>query len=407
MTIGNSKKYGIILIGVLSLLILGALALSDSSQDDIKLSNNTDETSYDTDANKQRSIEISGELEDHTYDDLCNHADIIVIGKVKEILPSKWNTMDGQMNKSANGKIKRGELIYTDVVISVDKYLKNPLPSNEVTVRVVGGTIGNVNMSSDIEPRFESDEKVLLYLSNDTYPYTKDVGSEHFVVTGYMQGKFTLTDDGKAIRPDENTTLEELLSIIKDSNNTLERSSYPEAANTDEPANSIGMEEPITSSMSASLPALNHMELNNYSDTIVIGTVKEILPSKWNTADGKRPANTDEAFSPSCLIYTDVVINIDEYLKDPLPSQEVTVRVWGGTVINDNLMAEDEPSFETGEKVLLYLMKDSSPGTKDIAPEHFIVTGLLQGKYTLNDDGTATRPGEDTTLDDLLSTIKE
>ncbi|MFZ2500230.1 hypothetical protein [Methanosarcina sp.] len=397
MTIGNSKKYGIILIGALSLLILGALALSDSSQDDIKLSNNTDEPI---------NITVSSSVLKCTHADLNNDSDIIVIGTVKEILPSKWNTIDGEKPKKENTKPDQDSFIYTDIIISVDEYLKNPLSSKEVIVRTYGGKVGNDSIKFDLEAEFKPDERVLLYLSKDTSPMAND-DSKHFFVYGSMQGKFTLTDDGKAIRPDENTTLEELLSTIKDSNNILERSSYPEASNTDEPANSTGMEEPITSIMSASLPALNHMELNNYSDTIIIGTVKEILPSKWNTADGKRPANTDEAFSPSCLIYTDVVISIDEYLKNPLPSKEVTVRVWGGTVRNDNLMAEDEPSFETGEKVLLYLMKDSSPGTKDIAPEHFRVTGLLQGKYTLNDDGKATRLGEDTTLDDLLSTIKD
>jgi hypothetical protein len=34
-----------------------------------------------------------------------------------------------------------------------------------------------------------------------------------------MMGKFTLTNDGKAIRPDENTTLDELLSTINQTDN--------------------------------------------------------------------------------------------------------------------------------------------------------------------------------------------
>ena len=39
-------------------------------------------------------------------------------------------------------------------------------------------------------------------------------------------------------------------------------------------------------------------------------------------------------------------------------------------------------------------MKDDNPGTKDIDPDHFRVTGFIQGKYTLTDDGKATRPGK-------------
>lgn len=407
MTIGNSKKYGIILIGALSLLILGALALSNHSPDNIKLPNNPSQDGNKL-VNNDKPLygEVSSSLVGFNHTELNKRSDTIIIGTVKEILPSKWSSIDG---KRPDGDVQFGlyNVIYTDIIIGVDEYVKNPLSSKDVRVRVEGGTVGDDTLVADSDPSFETGEKVLLYLMKDDKPGTKDIGPEHFIVTGSVQGKFTLTDDGKAIGDEETISQEELLSTIKDSNNTLERSSYPEAANTDEPANSTGVEEPITSSMSASLPALNHMELNNYSDTIVIGTVKEILLSKWNTADGKRPANTDEAFSPSCLIYTDVVISIDEYLKNPLSSEEITVRVEGGTVGNDALTAEDEPSLETGEKVLLYLVKDSSPGTKDIAPEHFRVTGLLQGKYTLNDDGTATRPGEDTTLDDLLSTIKE
>ncbi len=59
----------------------------------------------------------------------------------------------------------------------------------------------------------------MLYLSKDTSPGTKDLGHDHFVVTGLFQSKFTLTDDGKAIRPDENITLDDLLSSINQTNN--------------------------------------------------------------------------------------------------------------------------------------------------------------------------------------------
>lgn len=219
MAKSNSTKYGLVLIGILSLLIVGIFMLSDVSKDNFKTleqSEKPEETNFD----KPITIGISGSLEEYSYNDLNNHADTILIGNVKEILPSRWNSIDGKMNKSAL-EINPGELIYTDIIISVDKYLKNSLSSDEVTVRVVGGTIGNITMSSDIEPSFESGEKVLLYLSNDTYPYTKDIGSEHFVVTGYVQGKFRLTDDGKAVRYDKTVSQEELLTKIKEENQPI------------------------------------------------------------------------------------------------------------------------------------------------------------------------------------------
>ena len=172
-------------------------------------------------------------------------------------------------------------------------------------------------------------------------------------------------------------------------------------------AKPVNNDMPLYCESSASFVPLNDKQLSSETDTTFVGIVKKILPSKWNTADGKRPGNTDDAFSPSCLIYTDIIISVDEYLKNPLSSKEVKVRVEGGTVGNDTLIASYEPSLESGEKVLLYLMKDDNPGTKDIDPDHFRVTGFIQGKYTLTDDGKATRPGKNTTLDELSSTIKE
>jgi hypothetical protein len=59
----------------------------------------------------------------------------------------------------------------------------------------------------------------LLYLSKDDSPNTKDIDPEHFIVTDFHLGKYTLTDDGRAITPDENITLDELLSTINQTEN--------------------------------------------------------------------------------------------------------------------------------------------------------------------------------------------
>ncbi|MCO5382234.1 MAG: hypothetical protein NHB15_09240 [Methanosarcina barkeri] len=110
-----------------------------------------------------------------------------------------------------------------------------------------------------------------------------------------------------------------------------------------------------------------HEELSNYSDTIVIGTVKEIVPPKWNTVDGKQPNKPlKEIDHLNDTIYTDIVISVDEYLKNPLSSNEVIVRSIGGTTGNINMTSDAEPSFKTGEKVLLYLSKDNDPSVLSI-----------------------------------------
>jgi len=168
----------------------------------------------------------------------------------------------------------------------------------------------------------------------------------------------------------------------------------------------VNNDKPLYCEASASLVALDDEELSNNSDTIIIGTVKEILPSKWSTTDGKKPVNTDR-FSPSCFIYTDIIISVDEYIKNSSSSKDVTVRVWGGTVGDDTFKVSEEPRLKIGEKVLLYLTKDTGPSTKDIGPEHYRVTGALQGKFTLTDDGKAIRSDKTVSQEELLSTIKE
>jgi hypothetical protein len=44
---------------------------------------------------------------------------------------------------------------------------------------------------------------------------TKDIGPSHYAVTGFYQGKFTLTEDGMAERIDKSLYLEELINSIK------------------------------------------------------------------------------------------------------------------------------------------------------------------------------------------------
>jgi hypothetical protein len=213
----NVIKCGILLVGILSLQTINVLALSNSSNDTIKLENNSSMDNI-TPANISDDLTVFSmnvNFIHYTTEELSNHSDTILIGTVKEILPSKWNTIDGkQPNKPLTEIDLLNDIIYTDVVVSVNEYLKNPLSSDEVIVRITDGTIGNVSVTSDAEPKFGKGEQVLLYLSNDTNPATKEIGPEHFVVTDFYEGKFTLTDNGKALGFIENTTLVELISII-------------------------------------------------------------------------------------------------------------------------------------------------------------------------------------------------
>ncbi|MCZ7392840.1 MAG: hypothetical protein ABOK23_00670 [Candidatus Methanoperedens sp.] len=77
----------------------------------------------------------------------------------------------------------------------------------------------------------------------------------------------------------------------------------------------------------------------NHTDRIIIGTVKELHPS---------------------FEYTDVVISVDEWLKNPLPKTEITVRTEQGA----NAFTAGAAKFSLGEKVLLMLKDvDAEKGT--------------------------------------------
>lgn len=150
---------------------------------------------------------------------------------------------------------------------------------------------------------------------------------------------------------------------------------------------------------------LNNSYLAQESDVIVIGDVKEILPSRWATKDGKKPINFYDEH-----IYTDVIIEVDEYLKNPQPAEEITVRIMVGKVGIDQIICDEEAEFKPKERVLLFLTtKDSY--TKNIGSEHFNVIGGAHGKFTI-EDGQAIRPKviEDyrtIPLQELLETIEK
>jgi len=279
-----------------------------------------------------------------------NNSDRIVIGTVSEI-----HTYD----------------TYTIYTITVKEWLYNPLPVDIIKVESKIGT--NLRVEDEVE--FTLHESVLLMI--------KDVNLNKQLsdVTFGFPGKYPVSDRDAVIK---------------------ELKAQGKWKGEDQTGNKPLNELSQTTSISSSIALYTYEDLSNNSETIVIGTVKEILPSKYGNKISK---NTD--FGPDHVIYTDIIISVDKYLKNPLSSKEIGVRVADGTVGNDTLTMDDEPCFKTGENVLLYLTKDASPATQDIGPNHFVVTGLLQGKYTLTDDGKVTRPDENTTLDELLSTINQ
>ncbi len=112
-------------------------------------------------------------------------------------------------------------------------------------------------------------------------------------------------------------------------------------------------------------------ELFQLTDGIVLGTVENLqvakIPSRL--ADGKQD------------IVTNASIRVEKYLKNPknLTAPEITVQTVGGTLGNQTMFSDDSPSFEKGQRVVVFLHQEPD-GV-------FTIFRWGQGKYTVSDDG--------------------
>lgn len=160
----------------------------------------------------------------------------------------------------------------------------------------------------------------------------------------------------------------------------------------------------VSSSTGSLLEKYDINKLISMSDNIIIGEVNTILPSRWNSPDGKRPININDG--KPYVIYTDNNIKIEESLKGSLETPTILVRTLGGRVENDGQSVEDQPSYSTGEKVLIFLKKDNNFKTKDFGDEHFVTVGQMQGKIPIVQNNVVIG-GEKISLDDLRIKITE
>jgi len=141
-------------------------------------------------------------------------------------------------------------------------------------------------------------------------------------------------------------------------------------------------------------------DLIEKSDAIVIGKVVDIFPSRKVDWEDWEPWDTT----------TDVVIEVERYLYGQPQSPYIAVMVRGGRVGETVMWVEDEPVFNLGEEVALFLywmQSDVAPpeGFKDA--EYFRVTGAMQGKLGYKDGHMITLEGNPVTSSELEQKIAE
>ncbi len=132
---------------------------------------------------RETVIEVNDSTPYISLEEMVVKADIIVTGNISDSGVSQWdNARDG----------RQMERIHTDVPIEPEEILSDPLEeaNSDLEVRTYTGQIGSVSQISSSRPSLEEGEKVLLFLQkNDDGP------EEYYDIVGYMQGKFTLTDE--------------------------------------------------------------------------------------------------------------------------------------------------------------------------------------------------------------------
>ena len=162
-----------------------------------------------------------------------------------------------------------------------------------------------------------------------------------------------------------------------------------------------GEENPIYSITTSSWTeeVYNNSFIAEGSESIIVGHVLKIHPSRWNTRDGEKPEFTGmptskeeaEKRDQEETIYTDVIIRVDEIIKSESTPQVIIVRTCGGQVGNDFSIVEDEAKFDVGEKVMLFLTKED-PFTDNSAGTHYRVAFWKFGKFSITEDNQALRP---------------
>lgn len=102
----------------------------------------------------------------YTIRELTKQANIVFTGTVDDSR-SEWNEDNTQ--------------IYTYVTFSVDELIKGVAPSKKVTIKQLGGTMGDITLYIVGAPGFEKGEEVLLFANDELIP-----------VVGMSQGKFVI-----------------------------------------------------------------------------------------------------------------------------------------------------------------------------------------------------------------------
>ncbi|WNY27592.1 matrixin family metalloprotease [Methanolapillus ohkumae] len=126
-------------------------------------------------------------------EDLANNADLIVRGKVINVLPAYWNTDDGFAPSDKYGEESQKYEIYHDVVIEINEIYKGKTENKTVIFRQIGGAVDNTIRINLDSINYQKNDDVILYLYKDI-ENTK-VSKSEFYFAYPVQGELLVLDN--------------------------------------------------------------------------------------------------------------------------------------------------------------------------------------------------------------------
>lgn len=134
---------------------------------------------------------ISSLLAEKTEDDLFKQSLLIVKGKVSAVSDSF------QVRSTAGGT-----QTYTDYTVNPSEVLRGSFQGKSLTVRLPGGTVGNVTTVYDHCPDLQKGEEYILFLYQLGYGSTYATKEDYYNILGLTQGVFQLSaEDSSADAP--------------------------------------------------------------------------------------------------------------------------------------------------------------------------------------------------------------
>lgn len=123
------------------------------------------------------------------------------------------------------------------------------------------------------------------------------------------------------------------------------------------------------------------------SSLIVVAIVRQVLPARWTTPDGGRPANPHDRANPRS-IYRPVIVDVQQYIKGQESQPMLYIAANGGAIGQDYVRYEGlSYEFQVGEQTILFLAERARP--RALRVDGQAVLNVVD-RFRVNPDGRVT-----------------